>query len=280
MRSKQLAIMALVWLSTGCAENQALKLLDRADTYLLEENYQGAHVLYSEFLRVYPEDSGTLHAHGSKATIDLLLTTQAEGDRMRQALADWEGALGRLRTELSSREKEIERLGSIRAEIERQFGAREGELKRLREDLAARQKELQAVQAESARAKQELAEWEAALMQLRSDLAGRLKEIERVKRESAERETELSRLRGDLALLLQEIDRLKQLSAEREAQLTVLQKELAVRQTEIAWLQAAREAELKKLRGDLAARETEIERLRKDLGHLRNVDMRPEPKSK
>ena len=70
MSSKQLAIMALVWLCTGCAENQALKLLDRADTYLLEENFQGAHVLYSEFLKVYPEDSGVLHAKSSKATIE------------------------------------------------------------------------------------------------------------------------------------------------------------------------------------------------------------------
>jgi hypothetical protein len=43
-------------------------------------------------------------------------------------------------------------------------------------------------------------------------------------------------------------------------------------------LLAAREAELRKLHANLAARESDIERLRKDLGRLRNVDLRPEPK--
>jgi len=77
-------------------------LLRQADEQLLASQYRSALALYDEFLKAHPDDPATPRARATRSAVARLLAAQAE--------------IERLRLEVGTRQREIERL---KADLER-----------------------------------------------------------------------------------------------------------------------------------------------------------------
>jgi hypothetical protein len=130
-------IVMACMLCTGCASiapspEPVKTSLDQADAKMAAADYSGARALYAEFFNANPGNQQAARARASQAALDLLLSAQAELDRvkrseemprLRREIADRKGDVERLKTEIAERHGEVERLkaenAKLRADLER-----------------------------------------------------------------------------------------------------------------------------------------------------------------
>jgi len=182
--------------------------------------------------------------------INQVVANDAEIGRLRGCVDEVTENLAQARSDLSARDREIERLNAHIAWQQREWEvAQEGASEQTRADIAARDGEIERLKAHITWQKGVWDETqEAEFEQTRADLAARDGAIERLKAHiawqqrawEAAQEGEFEQARADLAARDGAIERLK---------------------AHIAWQQSAWEAAQELTRADLAARDGEIERL-------------------
>ena len=118
---RPLSVMLMLgMLCTGCASlspEPSKTLLDQADAMLVAEDYGGALALYAGFVQAHPDDTQAARARATRTTLERLLTSQAELDRLRRS-----DELPRLRRDLSDRQSEVDRLKAEMARLRADLG--------------------------------------------------------------------------------------------------------------------------------------------------------------
>jgi hypothetical protein len=110
-----------VWLvailTAGCASaGGSGDLLVKADASLAAAQYRTAVAQYDQFLQSHPDDPASGRARATRETIERLLASEGEAERLRRELTARETEVTRVRVEYERARSDGDRL---RAEVER-----------------------------------------------------------------------------------------------------------------------------------------------------------------